>query len=180
MNAVGRIRDVTRNVLDGTYTITFTIQHLPSDIDSLTGCDALDITATRHRERRSLSANSYFHVLSDKIAKELRISATEAKNALIRDYGQLDYLPDGALNWSIKPESFDYLKSTTEHLRPSGRVVEDKGKKLPIYFVMRGSHTYNTEEMSILIDGAVSEAKELGIETLTPAELARMKANWKP
>jgi hypothetical protein len=33
--------------------------------------------------------------------------------------------------------------------------------------------------MSRLIDGTVNEAKELGIETLTPAELERMKASWR-
>jgi hypothetical protein len=44
--------------------------------------------------------------------------------------------------------------------------------------VMRGSHTYDTREMSRLIDGTVEEAKELGIETLTPEQLERMKASW--
>lgn len=32
--------------------------------------------------------------------------------------------------------------------------------------------------MSQLIDGTVEEAKALGIETLTPAELERMKNAW--
>jgi hypothetical protein len=32
--------------------------------------------------------------------------------------------------------------------------------------------------MSRLIDGTVFEAKELGIETLTPNELERMKNEW--
>lgn len=44
---------------------------------------------------------------------------------------------------------------------------------------MRGSHTYDTKEMSRLIDGTVEEAKELGIETLTPDQVERMKQAWK-
>ena len=44
--------------------------------------------------------------------------------------------------------------------------------------MMRGSHTYDSGEMSILIDGVVQEAKQLGIETLTPNELERMKNLW--
>ena len=36
---------------------------------------------------------------------------------------------------------------------------------------MRGSHTYDSKEMSRLIDGTVSEAKELGIETMPLDEL---------
>jgi hypothetical protein len=34
--------------------------------------------------------------------------------------------------------------------------------------------------MSILIDGTVQEAKDLGIETIPPAELARLVKAWKP
>jgi hypothetical protein len=32
--------------------------------------------------------------------------------------------------------------------------------------------------MSIFIDGVVSEAKELGIQTETPNQLAEMKSRW--
>ena len=33
--------------------------------------------------------------------------------------------------------------------------------------------------MSVLIDGTVAEARELGIETMTPDQLERMKAAWR-
>lgn len=42
------------------------------------------------------------------------------------------------------------------------------------YLMLRGSHTYDTKEMSVLINGLVEECKEQGIETLTPDELRRM------
>jgi hypothetical protein len=32
--------------------------------------------------------------------------------------------------------------------------------------------------MSVLIDGVVSECEELGIETMSPAELQRIKESW--
>ena len=41
-----------------------------------------------------------------------------------------------------------------------------------------GSSQYNTKQMSRLIDMVVEGAKELGIETLTPEELARIKEEW--
>ena len=56
-------------------------------------------------------------------------------------------------------------------LLPSGDIL--------YYKIMRGSHTYNTAEMARLIDGTVSEAKDLGIETLSPTELERIKALWQ-
>ena len=49
------------------------------------------------------------------------------------------------------------------------------GVQLQCYY---GSHTYDTEEMSRLIDGVVTECRELGIETLPPDELKRMKEQW--
>ena len=36
----------------------------------------------------------------------------------------------------------------------------------------------DSREMSRLIEGAVQEAQNLGIETLTPGELARMNLEW--
>jgi hypothetical protein len=46
------------------------------------------------------------------------------------------------------------------------------------YKIYRGSHTYDTKEMSLLIDGTVADAKELGIETATPDEIRQMKERW--
>lgn len=45
--------------------------------------------------------------------------------------------------------------------------------------MLRGSHDYDTKEMSTLIDGVVSEAKELGIETMTPDRIKEMMAAYE-
>ena len=52
------------------------------------------------------------------------------------------------------------------------------GKLFKHYRVYKGSSEFDTREMSILIDGIVSEAQELGIQTLTPDELANLKSMW--
>lgn len=41
-----------------------------------------------------------------------------------------------------------------------------------------GSSRYNAKQMGRIIDRAVEDAKDLGIETLTPDELARMNLEW--
>ena len=41
-----------------------------------------------------------------------------------------------------------------------------------------GSSTYDTKEMSVLIDGIVSECKDLDIEVLPPDELQKIKETW--
>ena len=55
----------------------------------------------------------------------------------------------------------------------------ENGKRFNCYLLYKPTHTLNTQEMCRLIDGAVHEARELGIETATPQEIAKMKALLK-
>jgi hypothetical protein len=52
------------------------------------------------------------------------------------------------------------------------------GKLFKHYKVYKGSSEFDTREMSIFLDGVVSEAKELGIQTETPDQIAELKARW--
>ena len=47
------------------------------------------------------------------------------------------------------------------------------------YIMLKGSSAYDTQEMSVLIEGLVSECKELGIETLPPDEIKRMLMTYE-
>ena len=123
-----------------------------------------------YKERRSLDANAYFHVLVTKIAEAVKSSNTEVKNRLIREYGQYEYINDKIPTYSVSADYIDEMMNREDiHFKHIGW----DGDRARLA-VMRGSHTYNTAEMAHLIDGAVSEAKELGIETLPPEELKRM------
>lgn len=156
------------------WLITFETEELPK-YDELKDSD-LDIEVKAYRKKRSLNANAYFHVLAGKIAEATGQSHTEAHNHLIAEYGQMD----AEVQNIIMDDEIPYQKLETLHLRPTTATrLMDNGKLYRVYYVMRGSHTYDTKEMARLIDGTVSEAKELGIETLTPDELERMKASWK-
>ena len=42
-----------------------------------------------------------------------------------------------------------------------------------------GSSVYSTKQMSRLIDYIVQDCRQVGIETMTPEELARIKEDWK-
>lgn len=55
---------------------------------------------------------------------------------------------------------------------------EEGGILFNCYLVYKDTHKMDTKEMSRLIDGAISEAKELGIETETPEQLEAMKKKW--
>ena len=175
METTGKIKSVTKDWETDKLIISIMVDSLPSDLDTLMGCDTLDVTARRHREKRSLNANSYFHVLTGKIAEVLGTSLTHEKNRLIREYGQYMEI-DGLIPTTTAKSKYEdrMLDMEGVHLK----VIARPDKETVRFAFMRGSHTYDTREMSRLIDAAVSEAKELNIETIPPEQLERMKQLW--
>ena len=133
----------------------------------------------QYRKRRSLDANAYFHVLVWKIAETINRSKIYTKNRLIAEYGQMEIIDCKPMVLTLSDDIEPYDIESI-HLQPTTRtMLNSKGNMFRVCMVMRGSHTYNTKEMSILIDGAVQEAKQLGIETATPQELKEMQEKWR-
>lgn len=171
MNYTGRITGLLRD-FDGKVVISLTVNENVGEIDKLRD-KTLDIKLTTHREKRSLDSNAYFHVLCDKIRSVTGYSFSRVKNELITSYGQIEYLmgQQVVIKTNIPPEQM--IEQETLHCKPVKVEIQD-GKEITFYRVYRGSHTYNTEEMSRLIDGTVQEAKDLGIETMTRTQIERM------
>ena len=170
----GTIADITRSFTNNRLRVTFEVD----SVEEIRGMEGdLDITVKKHREKRSLSANAYFHVLVGKIADTLGISKPKAKNILLGRYGQREIIEEKPVVISVISK-VDMQEREDIHCIPVGH-GHVEGKEFTHWAVVRPSHTYDTREMSKLIDGTVDEAKELGIETLTPAEIERMKKAWQ-
>ena len=122
-----------------------------------------------HKERRSLNANAYAWALIGKIADLIRLSKDEVYLAMLKSYGQSEIV--SVLSSIDISGYFKYFEVFGESSL--------NGKDFTHYKIFKGSSEYDTREMSILIDGIVHEAKNLGIETMTPDELQRLKDNWK-
>ena len=121
-----------------------------------------------HKEKRSLTANSYFWVLVTKIADTLRASKEDVYMQMLKRYGQSEIV---SVVSSIDVRGYFkyYEKIGTGHV---------EGKEFSHYRIFKGSSEYDSREMAILIDGAVSEAEEMGIQTLPPDEIAHLKTMW--
>ena len=138
-----------------------------------------DIEPHKERKGRSLNANSYFHVLVQKLAQAQQppVSLAKCKNMMIAAYGQPEYI-DGqqAIIKSNVPQEkmqeIEYLHTALV------KISEENGTECYFYRIYRGTHTYNTIEMQKLIEGVVQECKDAGIETATPAEIAKMIDVW--
>lgn len=173
---VGRIVEYSRSI-DGKPRVTFEVDSF-DDIQGLNG--ELRIDVKENLGHRSLTANAYFHKLVGLIADAMRppISKAKCKNIMLGRYGQREFIDDCPVKMSTEIEPDKMLEIEYAHYHPIG-IGFANGKQFFHYAVVRGSHTYNTKEMSILIDGTVEEAKALGVQTLSPNEIERMKALWK-
>lgn len=136
------------------------------------------IKVSKYREKRSLDANAYYWQLLTKLAGVHKISNPYCHNVMLRRYGVLEEI-DGKPVYLVIPDTDEAEKkadeSETYHLKPTSNVREGKdGKMYRAYMLLKGSHQYDTAEFSRLISGLVDECRQCGIETMTPAELARL------
>ena len=127
----------------------------------------ISLECKKWRQRRSLDANAYMWTLVDKIAQKTRQKPVDVYRHAIKEIPGNSTLVCVQEQWRAKG-----LGWQTEEL-PS---KIDGCTNIMLYY---GSSVYNTTQMSLLIDSIVDEAKDLGIDTLTPFELEGMKNAWK-
>lgn len=141
--------------------------------------DATKYVVEPYKEKRSKDANSYFHVLAEKMRLELGLSMARMKNQLVARYGEMLKDKDGdqvVYKTNMPPEYA--LEQEEPHLWLVRSDVEN-GKEVYFYRVYDRTRDYNGKQMARLIDGTVSECKEMGIETLSPDKIAHLNAMWE-
>ena len=128
----------------------------------------LSVKVDKYREKRSLNANNYAWKLITEIGNATRQSKEDVYFLMLKRYGQSDMVSVVA---DVPVQH--YFK----HYEEAGESTL-KGKLFKHYRVYKGSSKFDTREMSIFIDGIVSEAKDLDIRTDTPEQIAKMKDLW--
>lgn len=136
-----------------------------------------ELIIEEYKERRSLQANAYSYVLTDKLAKKMLIAGArytkeEMHAEMIFRYGVQEtdengdplfwYVPDGA----NVAEYYPYAKPIG-----SGRLG---GKPATQWQIFKPSHEYTRSEFNTFLQGIIAECEEQGIDTKTPDEIARM------
>ena len=164
----GRIKDIGFG-LQGDLTVTLTLPRQHADnLKKLMDAD-IEVDIKKYREKRSMSQNAYAWVLITQIAQCINppMNKGEVYVEMLKRYGQGGFISIQADKASDVTRAFDYYVQKGEG--------EVNGKKFLHYMVYVGSSKYNTKEMATFISGIVEEAKDLGIETLTPDEIARLR-----
>lgn len=172
----GSLKDITIDYRTHKAVVSFLVNERVDGLDLLHD-QALSIKVGKATKKRSLDANAYFHVLVGKITEKLPLMSFAAvKNWLITSYGQYEDMGDGVplIYKTNAPPSF-----MDEREEVHAKFIKQSEDGAYWYRIYRGSHTYNSQEMARLIECTIQEAKDLGIETATPDEVARMNALWK-
>ena len=121
-----------------------------------------------YTEKRGLKANSYYWELVNQLANVLRISKEKLHVLLLQRYGQSEMV--SVLATIDVKYYFKYYSEAGESIL--------NGKTFKHYKVYKGSSEMSRKEMSILIEGLVSECQEIGIETKPKAEIQSLLKEW--
>ena len=134
-----------------------------------------DLTVKEHRKKRSLDANAYAWVLIGKLAEAMRISPTEVYTNAIQNIGG---------NYEVIPIREEAVEKFIEVWTKQGLgwpCVDMGPSKIAGYRNLRayyGSSTYDTRQMSMLIESIIQDCKALDIETLSEEKLSAMMEGW--
>lgn len=135
----------------------------------------MDVDIKKHRQKRSLDANAYCWVLLDKLADATGIKKTDIYRSLIREIG------GNSTCVCVQDAALDDLRIGWQR-NGIGWIAEPFPSKIEgctnlcLYY---GSSTYDTRQMSKLIDLVVEECKAQGIETMPPEQLSALLSHWK-
>lgn len=126
-----------------------------------------------HKTKRSLNANAYAWTLIGKIANVIGNTKEEVYKEYIKNKGiyRIITIDEKAAPTFIKVWEDRGLGWLCER-------SETKIAGLVDVIAYYGTSSYNTKQMANFIDYIVQEAKELGVETLTPDEIERLKTSW--
>lgn len=156
-------------------TLSLTTKQDISDLKAICGNKKLLVMEVKqHREKRSQDANSYCWVLCQRIAEAVGNTKEFVYKRAIREVGQFEIVP-------IKAEAMERWIEVWGQNGIGWFAEKLHDSKLPGYvniITYYGSSVYDTKEMSRLLDEIIREAKALGIETMTPAELEALKQSW--
>lgn len=125
----------------------------------------------KEKKLRSLNSNSYLWLLCSEIANVIGSDKDSVYLEMLERYGVFTHIV-------VKPNVVDKVAEQFKLVRELGEVTINgtKGIHLQVYY---GSHTYDTKEMSNLLNGVVSEAQFLGIQTLEDIEINRLIREWQ-
>ncbi len=170
MKVTGKIKNASVGMFSRKPELTLEIDDknaLVAEYDKLKDREKLSIEVKPYRPKRSNSANAYAWVLMDKIAESQGITKEEVYLKQIQKVGvfQPISINEAAVDTMIHSWSLHGMGWIAQRIGPA----DEKGfVEMALYY---GSSSYNTKQMSRLIENIIHECNILEISTKTPMRL---------
>lgn len=161
MKAKGRITGIQMPFRSKRPVVSFEVQAEPEALEKYMDID-LDISFSRHRNRRSIDANAFLWACLGEIARAINSDTWSIYLYMLERYGKFTHI-------LVKPEAVEQVRRVWRETKIVGE--KDGMIQMLCFF---GSSTYNTKEFSQLLDGVVSEMKEMHLETPPDEEMKRL------
>lgn len=135
----------------------------------------VEVTVKKFRKKRSLDANAYCWLLLDKLSAVTGIPKLDLYINAVRTVGGNTEVV------CVRDQAVNKLREAWKN-NGVGWISETMPSKIPgctnviLYY---GSSTFDTAQMSRMIDYIVDDCKTVGIETMPPEKLEAMLESWK-
>lgn len=178
VDTTARLRDLTQDYKTKRFVLTMEIENPQSAMhvwEELHGDEKISVRFAKHRKKRSLDSNAYAWVLMDRLSEKLNIPKEQIYRQYIPNIGGVSE------TISIRNAGVDKLRETW-HKNGLGWLTATFPSDTQGYtdvILYYGSSTYDTRQMSRLIDMIVHDCKEQGIETADPEELRALLESWE-
>ncbi len=173
MDFTGELIGITQDFETGKFRATFEINEGLPVLNHLQNLfhTKLSISAKKYRQRRSLDANGLLWHCLGKIAEALQTDKWEVYLLMLKRYGKYTYV-------CVKPNMVDAMKKQWRECEVVGN-IDINGKEAVQMLCYFGSSTLDTKEFSVLLDGVISEMKEMGLETPLSQDMQRALDSWE-
>lgn len=170
---IGKIKDFSEDIFTRKQKLTLEVEGNCRELIESLRDEKLKVDIGKYHPRRSLSANGYYWTLVHKIAQKSGVTDSYLHNQYLRDCHCL-YMIEGSTVAVTVPDTDEaeraVMEKTDIHLIPSSKT----DGTLRYYLLLRGSSDFDSKEFSRLLDLAIQDANELGIETITQTEKERL------
>lgn len=172
---IGEIADLSLDFKTRKTKITLLVEVDPNQIEKFQN-EKLNIEIKKYRAKRSLNANNYFWKLLQELCEEIEIDTIEEYRKRVKELG-----------------IFRTFKIMTEQVKTFKKVWEEQGtawfcevadteyignQEFKIINAYYGSSSFNSKQMSRLIENLVQDCNEVGIETKSKEEINSLLKEW--
>ena len=156
----GRIGSISRQYNGNKLLLTLEIEDTDKArnvYDRFASCDLLDINIQQHKKNRSREQNSLLWACIHDIAVALHTDNDSVYISMLKRYGKYDYI-------EIQEEALESLSDEWRTFEVVGETEDEDGNKVCQVLCYYGSSQLDSREFSHLIDGILSEMKEMDLE----------------